>query len=137
MGEGSTAGAAEGFIWMIFLVRVGGGGRANGSRGFGGAVWADVRFLPVVLREAFVGVGCDSGEWGWYEEAEDDDVSMLEVRESDAKAGGGSSKDMWEATKAEPSRPLRSVDEAGVGGRVGRGICAIYAHKMPGDETGA
>lgn len=47
---------------------------------------------------------------------------MLEVRESDVKAGGGSSKDMWEATKAEPSRLLRSVDEAGVGGRVGRGI---------------
>lgn len=62
VGEGSTAGVAEGFIWMIFLVRVGGGGRANGSRGFGGAVWDDVRFLAAVARDAFVGVGCDIGE---------------------------------------------------------------------------
>jgi hypothetical protein len=53
VGEKSAAGGAEGFICMIFLVRVGGGGSANGSRGFDAGA---VRFLPVVPLAIFVGV---------------------------------------------------------------------------------
>lgn len=52
---------------------------------------------------------------------EDSFVSALDGLES-VKAGGGSSKDICEKFAAEPSCPLISVEEAGVGGRVGRGI---------------
>lgn len=44
-----------------------------------------------------------------------------------ATAGGGSSNDICSEEYLEPSFPLISVDEAGVGGKVGRGIikCGI------------
>lgn len=37
------------------------------------------------------------------------------------RAGGGSSKDSWKALSL-PSRPLISVEGAGVGGKLGRGM---------------
>lgn len=121
--DGALAGAAEGFIWMILRVRVGGGGRSNGSAPLALDSAVDVRFLPVEARGLAGGAGCglDMGECGWYED-EDEAADVLEGRESKVRAGGGSSKDICEEMKREPSRLLRSVEEEGVGGAVGRGI---------------
>ena len=121
--DAALAGAPEGFIWIILRVRVGGGGRSNGSVPFAAASAAvEERFRPVVARDFVTGAGCglDIGECGWYEE-EDDAADVLDGRESKVMAGGGSSKDICEEMK-EPSRLLRSVEEEGVGGAVGRGI---------------
>jgi hypothetical protein len=122
--DAAVEGAAEGFIWMILRVRVGGGGRSNGSAPLAALDSAvEVRFLPVEALGFAAGAGCapDMGECGWYEE-EEEAAEVLEGRESKVRAGGGSSKDICEEMKREPSRLLRSVEEDGVGGAVGRGI---------------
>lgn len=108
---------------MILRVRVGGGGRSNGSAPLAVDSAVEVRFLPVVARglAGGAGWGADMGDCGWYEE-EEEAVEVLEGRESKVRAGGGSSKDICEEMKWEPSRLLRSVEEEGVGGAVGRGI---------------
>lgn len=107
---------------MILRVRVGGGGRSNGSTPLALDSAVDVRFLPVEARGLAGGAGCglDMGECGWYED-EDEAADVLEGRESKVRAGGGSSKDICEEMKREPSRLLRSVEEEGVGGSRGTG----------------
>lgn len=63
-----------------------------------------------------------------FEAAEEEEglVEALEGRESwAATAGGGSSKDIWRGGKWEPSWPLISVEEAGVGGGSGRGMAGL------------
>ena len=53
----AAAGAVEGFIWMILRVRVGGGGRSNGSAPFAAESAVEVRFLPVAARDLAAGAG--------------------------------------------------------------------------------
>ena len=43
----------------------------------------------------------------------------------EATAGGGSSKASWRGASLEPSVPLMSVELAGVGRSVGRGMVAV------------
>lgn len=108
---------------MILRVRVGGGGKSNDSAPLALDSAVDVRFLPVEARGLAAGAGgaADMGECGWYED-EVEAADVLEDRESKVRAGGGSSNDICEEMKLEPSRLFRSVEEDGVGGAVGRGI---------------
>jgi hypothetical protein len=97
-----------GFICIIFRDLVGGGGSANSfSFSFvdAAAVVAELRRL--VRDGGFVSVG-DT------------------IRGSLVSAGGGSSKARCSVgTLPVPSFPLMSVDDAGVGGRVTRGIFGV------------
>lgn len=55
-------------------------------------------------------------------------MDALEGRDSIAvTAGGGSSNDICKEENREPSFPLISVDDAGVGGSAGRGILLIVS----------
>jgi hypothetical protein len=57
-------------------------------------------------------------------------VDALEGRESaEATAGGGSSNDICSVENCDPSLPLISVEEAGVGGCSGRGITLFLCSK--------
>ena len=104
---------------MIFLDLVGGGRRANGS--FAGTCAADGRRR--ILTTSLTGIAGDFGESGWYEEVEDfADDALEELDSLPATAGGGSSKDICRPENREPSFPLISVEDAGVGGCSGRGI---------------
>jgi hypothetical protein len=105
---------------MIFLDLVGGGGSAKAS--LAGACAVDGRRR--ILTTSLAGIAGDFGESGWYEEAEEDFAEdALEGLDSPpATAGGGSSKDICRDENCDPSFPLISVEEAGVGGCSGRGI---------------
>lgn len=95
---------------MIFRDLVGGGGRAKAS--LAGACAAEDR------RRIFTAspIAGEVGDVGWYEEAEEDFAEdALDGCDSMPCAAGGSSKDIREEN-SEPSLPLISVDEAGVGG---------------------
>lgn len=104
---------------MILRDRVGGGGKANVS--FAGACATDD--LRRILTISLAGRAGEIGEVGWYDEAEEDFCDALEETDSAPDiAGGGSSKDICRLEKWEPSLPLISVDDPGVGGGSGRGI---------------
>lgn len=128
-GSGCSSGCSLGFIWMIFRERVGGGGRAKES--FCGGFWA-MEERRRILTISLAGRAGEMGETGRYEEEEEEEeveaevekslMEELEGREPAATAGGGSSKDIWRGRKLEPSWPLISVEEAGVGGGSGRGM---------------
>lgn len=108
---------------MIFRERVGGGGRENWS--FGGGLAEDLlRDLTVSL--ACIRYGVPGGECCGPSVGENLDSDCGGFGGSfEVMAGGGSSKAIWRAASClEPSWPLRSVDEAGVGGKTGRGIFA-------------
>lgn len=102
---------------------MGGGGRAKFSFA---AFWAaeDLR------RDLTASAGCTGygvtleGEMGWKPEWGDVLVSEGETLEASCvKAAGGNSKaSCSEARFLEPSWPFMSVEDAGVGGSVGRGI---------------
>jgi hypothetical protein len=53
-----------------------------------------------------------------------------------ATAGGGSSKASCSEAILEPSWPLMSVDDAGVGSSVARGIVCVAGLKVDGREGG-
>lgn len=130
--SGCSSGCSLGFICMILRERVGGGGRAKESLAAG--FWAmDERRR--ILTTSLAGNAGETGEAGRYEEFELFDTEDCFVEELDgrdwawesaaATAGGGSSKDIWSGGKAEPSWPLISVEEAGVGGGSGRGMVVV------------
>jgi hypothetical protein len=77
-----------------------------------------------ILTTSLAGIAGDFGEVGWYDEAEEDfaDEALEGWDSPPATAGGGSSKDICREEKWDPSFPLISVEEAGVGGWSGRGI---------------
>lgn len=103
----------RGFIWIILRVRVGGGGRAKAS--FWASLMVDARLRDLTASAACMGYCiaegplvclCLSVEGSWL-----------------AIAGGGSSKASCREEICEtPSLPVMSVDDEGVGGRLGRGI---------------
>lgn len=114
----------RGFTWMIFRDRVGGGGRENWSLGGG---LADDLLRDLTVSLACIRYGVPGGDrWGGASEGENLDSDCVDFEVSFAvMAGGGSSKAIWrEAICFEPSWPFRSVDDAGVGGKTGRGIVA-------------
>ena len=76
------------------------------------------------LTTSLAGIAGDFGEVGWYEEAEEDfaDDALDGWDSPPATAGGGSSKAICRVENWDPSFPLISVEEAGVGGWSGRGI---------------
>jgi len=113
--------STRGFIWIIFLDLVGGGGSANTS--FAGACATDD--LRRVFTVSLTGLDGDCGEVGWYEEVRDDLVEAVEALFS-VTAGGGSSKDIWSEVIWEPSLLWISVEEAGVKGLVGMADVYIY-----------
>lgn len=110
-----------GFICIIFLDLVGGGGSAKVSWvGF----WAS-EDLRRVLTASLTGIAGDVGEieYVWCEEMDDEfEDGRVSV---DVTAGGGSSKDIWTPENWEPSLLLISVEDAGVGGCCGRGIVSL------------
>jgi hypothetical protein len=117
-----SSGCSLGFIWMILRERVGGGGKAKES--LLGGFWAREERRRI-LTTSLAGRTGDWGETGRYEEAEDCLVDELDGLDSAvATAGGGSSKDNCREENWEPSLPLISVEDAGVGGGSGRGILA-------------
>lgn len=110
----SSSSSFLGFIWMIFLDLVGGGGSSN--------VRASLAFAAEDRRrDLTVSLGCTGNP-------------PLPARNlpsvgGDARAGGGSSKDIWRGgTFLVPSLPGISVEEEGVGGRIGGGIglCGLW-----------
>jgi hypothetical protein len=106
----SGLGSSRGFIWMILRERVGGGGRANWSLG---GFAADDR-----LRDLTVSLACVGKKVA--------DVLGRFDPPSLATAGGGNSKASWSEAILEPSWPLMSVDDPGVGRNVFRGIVVIW-----------
>lgn len=113
----------RGFIWMIFRERVGGGGSAKGS--FEEAFWVEeeARRRDLTASAACIGKPDLAGGMGCVDFG-DTLGSVGEVLdESWTRAGGGSSKASCRAARSwTPSLPAMSVEEAGVGGRVGRGM---------------
>lgn len=117
----ALAGASSsflGFIWMIFLDLVGGGGSSKPR--------ASLLLLPAVVvvaaedrrRALTASLGC-TGKSGFVREPE----RCLGSVGGEARAGGGSSNDIWRGGRSlVPSLPVMSVEEAGVGGRFGCGI---------------
>ncbi len=70
----------------------------------------------------------DVGEAGWYDDSEDDfGVEALVERavSAPAIAGGGREKDISREERRELSLPGISVEDAGVGGRPGRGMATV------------
>jgi hypothetical protein len=106
---------------MIFRDRVGGGGRAKTS--LDGAACAREERRRI-LTNSLAGMAGDLGDVGRYEEAEDEALVEAHVGRDSAlpTAGGGSSNAIRRAEDCEPSFPLISVDEAGVGGCSGSGM---------------
>lgn len=100
---------------MIFRERVGGGGRVNWSLGW---LAADDR-----RRDLTVSLG-----WPGCKTAEE--VECSDEVASVVTAGGGSSKASCREAIFDPSWPLMSVDEAGVGRKV-RGIVLASKRNSP------
>lgn len=100
---------------MIFLDRVGGGGRAKSSFVTTGPACAADRFL--------VGdTGCGAGDIGRYEESDplaEEVLELLLARSASWKAVGGR---LNAGAPCAPSFPLMSLEEPGVGGGFGRGM---------------
>lgn len=126
-GGGFVAGAVVagvevvlGFICMIFLDRVGGGGRLNSSSAVvEDAVAAAVRFVPARAAEFL-----RSGEAGDAGECDiNDPLRLFAISLSAAtglKAAGGKANecsDMASMAWKEDSLMINSPDAAGVGGR--------------------
>jgi len=107
--------SSRGFIWMILRDRVGGGGRLNWS--LGEACVADER-----LRLLTVSLACVGYPAGLAASREEPPAipAALEVT-----AGGGSSKANCMDVKLGLSCPFMSVDDAGVGRDVVRGIGGV------------
>jgi len=96
-----------GFIWIIFLDLVGGGGSSKGTL-------ASLFAADDLRLDLTVSLGCTG-----YSVLEDWPLDSL-AGEADVMAGGGSSKAIWRLVMSfVPSLPLMSVEEAGVGGSVG------------------
>jgi hypothetical protein len=126
------ASSSGGFICMILRERVGGGGSAN--------VLALALSLTVLAaedrrRDLTVSAACMGygdgilgGDCEWpllplFVEEEAGFISTGDTRAASCMAGGGSSKVICnEASFWDPSWPLMSVDEPGVGGRFGLGM---------------
>jgi hypothetical protein len=100
-------GSSRGFIWMILRERVGGGGRANWSF-CGPLAAADERLLDLTVSLACIGNPVPN-----------------ELESMFVTAGGGSSKESCSEAILEPSWPLISVDDAGVGSDAPRGIVMV------------
>ena len=117
---------ARGFIWMIFLDLVGGGGSVK-LLSLLAAVTADERLLDLTaslgcIRKGVFGDAWDSGETGTFMLL----LSRFAARES--MAGGGSSKAICSCNDCLiPSWPFISVEEAGVGGNAVCGILQDWA----------
>lgn len=62
------------------------------------------------------------------------DLELCPVASS-VTAGGGSSKASWSEARWEPSRPFMSVDDAGVGNEVVRGILIGWDESIPGRNS--
>ena len=96
--ETSGSFSTRGFIWMIFLDLVGGGGSANTS--FAGATATeDLRRVFTASLTGMAAAAGDFGEVGWYEDVGDDLVEAFEALLISATAGGGSSKDICSEAK--------------------------------------
>ena len=119
---------ARGFICMIFLDLVGGGGRAKDS--VLACPWAaEERLRDLTDSATCRGKGAldDSGDGGAIR------LSAVAGRDAslEVMAGGGSSNDICRLARCfVPSCPGRSVDEAGVGGSVARGILLDTAQSL-------
>lgn len=110
---------------MILRDRVGGGGNEKSLAALGRCV-TDDRGRDVAWSSG-ANAG-DVGDVGWYEDSEDDCVvEALEDRASSAPAmaGGGREKDVSSEERRELSLPRISVEDAGVGGRPGRGMVIV------------
>lgn len=119
-------GVVLGFIWMIFLDRVGGGGRLNSSSAVVDdavlAVAAAVRFVPA--RAAELTLFLRSGEAGDMGDCDTNDPLRLFAAPLSAATGlnaaGGKANecsDMASMAWKEDSLTINSPDAAGVGGR--------------------
>jgi hypothetical protein len=126
-------------MWIIFRGRVGGGGRLISSFAAFLLLPEEVRFRRgPVLSALCVG---DVGVAGLYEEAETDadaDAESEETLRGESRswaciAGGGRAKKASGETRRSFAGPLMSVDAAGGGGGLGRGItwvCSQWAMKQ-------
>lgn len=110
-------GAVLGFIWMIFLDRVGGGGRLNSSSTVVEDVVAAVRFVPA--RAAELTLFLRSGEAGDMGDCDTNDPLRLSAATGLNAAGGKANEcsDMASMGREEDSLMINSPDAAGVGGR--------------------
>lgn len=119
-----------GFIWMIFRVRVGGGGRLNSSNVLFEPAWRgglEVRLMDVDAR---AGDGGDTGQYDPTESFRTDVLGRISpfegLRAAGGKANGGSviSTPCWSLTTSSP-------DIEGVRGRRGRDM---LAHSPGGED---
>jgi hypothetical protein len=129
-----SSGCPRGFICIIFRDLVGGGGRAKAS--LEATCAADD--LRRILTASLAGIAGDLGEVGWYDDADEDfaDDALDGCESIPGTAGGGSSKDICKEETCDPSRPLISVDEAGVGGCCGGGIVPKRNVDSPSRKNG-
>lgn len=132
----------RGFIWMIFLDRVGGGGSANEA--FSLLAAADDRLRAFTASLGCIGYGAFGDAW----DTGDSGVFLLVPRAcccsepaaaaaawfASCMAAGGSSKAICRDESCfVPSFPRMSVDEAGVGGSAARGMFVRFASTKEGE----
>ncbi len=110
---------------MILRERVGGGGSVKSSLAPADRGPDARRRLPGLCSAA--GVSGDTGVLARFDVVTFDDADVAgsgSCSTLDIMAGGGSENAPSNDARCGPSRPGRSVDEAGVGGMVGRGMLA-------------